>query len=64
MKMVHSATVALGCFVMGGIGMVSCAQKTTVDPAAQEKVMRAMRAQEKADIRAIDAAWAKAVERR
>lgn len=60
MKMMRALMVALGCLVMGGIGMVSCAQKTTVDPAAQEKVMQAMRAQDEADIRAIDVAWAKA----
>lgn len=60
MKMMGAPMVALGCFVIGGIGMVSCAQKTTVDLAAQEKVMQAMRAQDEADIRAIDVAWAKA----
>jgi uncharacterized protein (TIGR02246 family) len=61
MKMTRSAMVALGCFVMGGFGIVSCAQKTTVDPAEQEKVMRAMQEQDEADIRAIDVAWARAV---
>ncbi|MGB7022588.1 MAG: DUF4440 domain-containing protein [Candidatus Acidiferrales bacterium] len=61
MKMKRSRLIALGCFVMGGLGMVSCAQKTTVDPAAQEKVMQAMQEQDEANIRAIDVAWAKAV---
>lgn len=61
MKMTRSAMVALGCFVMGAFGIVSCAQKTTVDRAAQEKVMRAMQEQDEADIRAIDVAWARAV---
>lgn len=61
MKMTRSTVIILGCFVMEVLGMVSCAQKTTVDPAAQEKVMQAMRAQDDTNIRATDVAWAKAV---
>ncbi|HEV2615851.1 MAG TPA: SgcJ/EcaC family oxidoreductase [Candidatus Acidoferrales bacterium] len=59
-KMVHSAIIALGCTVMLGLSIVSCARKSTVDTTAEEKVMQAVQAQDEADIRAIDAAWAKA----
>src|SRR5579864_6450636 len=61
MKIMGAPMIALGCFVMGGIGMASCAQKTTADLATQEKVMQAMQEQDEANIRAIDVAWAKAV---
>lgn len=60
-KMMRRASIALAFWGILGLGVVSCARKATVDTAAQEKVMKAMQAQDEADIRAIDVAWAKAV---
>ncbi|HVA72708.1 MAG TPA: SgcJ/EcaC family oxidoreductase [Candidatus Limnocylindrales bacterium] len=59
--MKRTPIVVLAFCAMLGLGVASCAQKTTEDTQAQQKVVAAMQAQDETDIRAIDVAWAKAV---
>src|SRR5487761_135779 len=61
MRVMRSAVIPGALSMMLGLSMISCARKATVDTATQEKVMQGIQAQDEADIRAIDVAWAKAV---
>lgn len=61
MKVFRSAVTALALLGMFGLGVISCAQKTTEDKEAAAKVVKAMQAQDEATIRAIDNQWVQAV---
>lgn len=62
MKMMREGSVALVFCGILGLSVASCARKATVDTAAQEKVMKAMQAQDEATIRGDSAAWSRATQ--
>ncbi|HVA16812.1 MAG TPA: SgcJ/EcaC family oxidoreductase [Candidatus Dormibacteraeota bacterium] len=61
MKMWRCAIVGSALLAVAALGVVSCAQKPAEDTEAEQKVMQALQSQDEANIRAIDAAWAKAI---